>query len=54
MQLEKVKKAAELQMEINRDIDILGQTTLEKANQLDDLIGSFNTIEEDLFMEIIK
>ena len=50
MNLDLVRQAVRLQKQINSDIETLGQTTLEKADQLDSLVDQMNTIEEDLFI----
>jgi hypothetical protein len=50
MNLNLVRQAVRLQKQINSDIETLGQTTLEKAAQLDSLVDQMNTIEEDLFI----
>jgi DNA integrity scanning protein DisA with diadenylate cyclase activity len=53
MNLDLVKQAVRLQNQINSDIETLGKTTLEKADQLDNLIGKMNEIEEDLFINYL-
>ena len=52
--LENVKRAVELQKDMNNDIDLFGVTTDEKCNQLDRLIDNFNSSEDDLFIELMS
>ena len=52
--LENVKKAVELQKDMNIDIDLFGVTTDEKCKQLDRLIDNFNSFEDDLFIELMS
>lgn len=49
-----VLKAAKLQIEINNDIDLLGFTNINKAESLEKLIDSFNSSEEDLFIQLLS
>ena len=51
--LENVKKAVELQKDMNNDIDLFGETTYEKCKQLDRLIDNFNPAEDALFIELM-
>ena len=51
---ENVKKAVELQKDMNVDIYLFGVTTDEKCKQLDRLIDNFNSFEDDLFIELMS
>lgn len=51
--LENVKRAVELQKDINMDIDLFGVTTDEKCKQLDRLIDNFNSEEDKMFIELM-
>ena len=52
--VENVKKAVELQKDMNNDIDLFGSTSYEKIKQLDRLIDNFNSAEDDLFIELMN
>ena len=51
--VENVKKAVELQKDMNNDIDLFGSTSYEKIKRLDRLIDNFNSAEDDLFIELM-
>jgi hypothetical protein len=50
--LENVKKAVELQKDMNNDIDLYGCTTEEKCNQIECLVDNFNDEENELFIKL--
>ena len=52
--VENVKKAVELQKDMNNDMDLFGSTSYEKIKQLDRLIDNFNSAEDDLFIELMN
>ena len=52
--VENVKKAVELQKDMNNDIDLFGSTSYEKIKRLDRLIDNFNSAEDDLFIELMN
>ena len=52
--LEKVKKAVELQKEANAQIDLFGRASEVVVDEMLELVSDFNSFEEDMFIELMS